>query len=55
MFSWVLWRAAELQNLLELVANEVAAEACQKDSGLLRYHATTVAHIELVQAAQAAA
>lgn len=46
---------AELQNLLELVANEVAAEACQKDSGLLRYHAATVAHVELVQAAQAAA
>jgi hypothetical protein len=34
------------QDLQELVATEVGAEACQKDAELQRYHAASVAHLE---------
>jgi hypothetical protein len=37
------------QDLQELVATEVGAEACQKDAELQRYHAASVAHLEHVQ------
>lgn len=34
-----------IQNLLELVANEMAAEACQKDKALASFYANTYAHV----------
>ncbi len=34
-----------LQNLLELVANEMAGENCQADAGLVAFYNTTLAHI----------
>ncbi|EIE25972.1 vacuolar protein sorting-associated protein 35, partial [Coccomyxa subellipsoidea C-169] len=37
--------ASVLQNLLELVANEMAGENCQADAGLVAFYNTTLAHI----------
>ncbi|BDA44236.1 probable vacuolar protein sorting-associated protein 35 [Coccomyxa sp. Obi] len=37
--------ASVLQNLLELVANEMAGENCQADAGLVAFYNNTLAHI----------
>ena len=37
------------QDLQELVATEVGAEACQGDAELQRYHAASVGHLERVR------
>ena len=34
-----------LQNLLELVANEMASDNCQADAALLAFYNNTLAHI----------
>lgn len=34
-----------LQNLLELVANEMAGDNCQADAGLVAFYNNTLAHI----------
>ena len=34
-----------MQNLLELVANEMASDNCQADAALLAFHNNTLAHI----------
>ena len=38
------------QNLLELVANEMATEPCQADAALVAFHANTLKHLALLKA-----
>ena len=39
-----------LQNLLDLVANDMSGEACQKDAALVAFHNNTLVHIEIQKA-----
>lgn len=39
-----------MQNLLELVANEMATESCQADAALVAFHANTLAHLAACKA-----
>ena len=38
------------QNLLELVANEMATEPCQADAALVAFHANTLKHLAVLKA-----
>ena len=40
-----VWSWSGLQNLLELVANEMANENCQKDASLMAFYNATLSHI----------
>jgi len=43
-------RAGGAQNLLELVANEMATDSCQADAPLVAFHANTLAHLAALKA-----
>lgn len=40
----------DTQNLLELVANEMATEPCQADGALVAFHANTLKHLGVLKA-----
>ena len=39
-----------MQNLLDLVANDMAGDSCQKDAALVAFHRNTLTHIEIQKA-----
>ncbi len=43
-------KGGAVQNLLELVANEMATESCQADAALVAFHANMLAHLAACKA-----
>ena len=39
-----------VQNLLDLVANDITGDSCQKDTALVAFHRNTLAHIDIQKA-----
>lgn len=49
-FNITLMPSRHAQNLLELVANEMATEPCQADAALVAFHANTLKHLAVLKA-----